>query len=364
MKKIALISCINEKNSKFNFIKDIDKESQLFKLSIDYSKKIADEVYILTTKYGIIKEEDYVSSYDEVPNFRSEVENRLWALGVLEQLSKFTNIHSDEYVILATKNYYRNYVKFLKNVETPLIDMSLDDKISFLKEELNEEEDVKKSYSEKFHILFNSMKRYNHNNFDDIPFTNGIYVILDKKEKYKSLDRVVRIGTHENDNKLIQRIKKHYKKGFKDSSFLRKNIGKSILSYNKHYYLYIWNINFNDKDNQHKFNDLRDMRIEDELDEKITNYMKDRFEIVCFEVNNFKERCRLEEGLINTIYKDKEFVPSSTWLGKYSPTQEVKDSGMWVSKGLDKKSLTSQECRKVVDLCIKSNQEAEELKGI
>ena len=56
MSKIALISCANEKKSGFNFVKDINKESQLFKLSIDYGKEIADEVFILTLKYGLVKD--------------------------------------------------------------------------------------------------------------------------------------------------------------------------------------------------------------------------------------------------------------------------------------------------------------------
>lgn len=50
MSKIALISCANGKKAKFNLVKDIDNESQLFKLSMDYGKKFADEVYILTSR--------------------------------------------------------------------------------------------------------------------------------------------------------------------------------------------------------------------------------------------------------------------------------------------------------------------------
>ena len=61
MKKIALISCDNKKKTGFNFVKDIDKESQLFKLSMNYGKSIADEIFILTTRYGLIKEKDYTS---------------------------------------------------------------------------------------------------------------------------------------------------------------------------------------------------------------------------------------------------------------------------------------------------------------
>ena len=109
MKKIALISCDNKKKTGFNFVKDIDKESQLFKLSMNYGKSIADETFILTTRYGLIKEKDYTTLYNETSEFKSEMENKLWALEILEQLNNFTNIHEDEYVILANQNYYKNY---------------------------------------------------------------------------------------------------------------------------------------------------------------------------------------------------------------------------------------------------------------
>ncbi len=359
LRKIALISCTNSKKIGFNLVKDIDKESQLFKLSIDYGKKIADEIYFLTSKYGLVKEIDYSESYRESDVFNSDIENRLWSLEVLKQLNKFTNIHEDEYIVLAEKNYYKNYIEFLKKVEMPFEHLSLKEKEDFLRKELCQEDRGKISYGEKLHILFNSMKRYNHNNFDEIPFKNGIYVVLDKKEKYKDMDRIVRIGTHVNDNKLITRIKNHYKNGLKDNSFFRKNIGKSILSYNEHYYLYIWNINFNDKINDSKYGELRDMDVEVALEEKISNYMKERFEFVCFEVNEMKERYRLEEGLISTIYHDQEFDSSDMWLGKYSPMAEIRDSKMWVSRGLDKAQLNEEEFRRVITLCLKSNEEKE-----
>lgn len=363
LSKIALISCDNEKKTGFNLVKDIDKESQLFKLSMDYGKKIADEIYILTLRYGLIKERDYTEFYKESPGFKSEIEKKLWSLEVLQQLNNQTNIHEDEYIILADKNYYKNYIEFLNKVEIPLCNLSLEDKINYLRQELNIEDKGEISKGEKLHILFNSMKRYSYNNLDEIAFTNGIYVVLDKKEKYKDMNRIVRIGTHDSDNKLIVRIKNHYRNGFKDSSFLRKNIGKSILSYNEHYYLYIWNINFNDKVNKIKYSELRDMELESTLEEKISKYIKERFEFVCFEVEESKDRYRLEEGLISTIYHDREFESSNGWLGKYSPMEEIRNSKMWVSKGLNKAQLNESEFRQIITLCVKSNESEEFSQG-
>ena len=39
---------------------------------------------------------------------------------------------------------------------------------------------------------------------------------------------------------------------------------------------------------------------------------------------------------------------------------EIRDSKMWVSKGLDKAQLNEIEFRQVITLCLKSNEESEE----
>lgn len=64
--------------------------------------------------------------------------------------------------------------------------------------------------------------------------------------------------------------------------------------------------------------------------------------------------------MISTIYHDKDFESSDKWLGKYSPMAEIRDSKMWVSKGLDKAQLNEIEFRQVITLCVKSNEESEE----
>ncbi len=355
MNKIALIESLNEKKLGFKLAKNIDKESQLFNLSVEYAKQIAKEVYILNSTYGIIKEEDYnIEQYENI-EFKSEIEQKLWSLEVLNQLNKVTNIHEDEYMILANKKYYKNYMSFLNKVNTPLVNLCIEDKINILKEKLDDDKE-KISHGEKLHILFNSMKRYDYNNFEEIPFDNGIFVVLDKKEKYKDMDRIVKIGAHINEDQLIHKIKKNYEDGAKDNSFLRKSIGKSILSYNKNEYLYIWNINFSDKLKQDKYINLRNLDLELSLEKKITQYIKERLEFVCFEVKDLKERIKIRDELISTIYHDEDFTSSNKWLGNYSNTESIKESKMWVSKGLDKAILNEEEVRHIITLCVKSNE--------
>ena len=68
----------------------------------------------------------------------------------------------------------------------------------------------------------------------------------------------------------------------------------------------------------------------------------------------------MKEGLISTICHDKDFHCSSKWLGKYSPVEEIKNSNMWIVKGMDKNQLSEEEFRRVITLCVKSNEERKE----
>lgn len=74
------------------------------------------------------------------------------------------------------------------------------------------------------HQIFNKQKRY-YFPFDDfineIP-KNGIYIIFEKGERYKNLDRIVRVGTHTGNNQLRSRLKQHFIKENKIEAFLGK----------------------------------------------------------------------------------------------------------------------------------------------
>ena len=202
------------------------------------------------------------------------------------------------------------------------------------------------------------MKKYSMKNIDDIGFTNGVYVILDKKEKYNDLNRIVRVGSHEQDNKLLIRLHKHFKIGGKDDSILRKNIGRAILDFNNNDYIAVWNMNFKDKRNGDKYTHLRDIELEDRLEKFINLYMEERFEIVCFEVEDKKDRMRYEEGITSTIEMANEFRSSKKWLGNYSPMAIIRESHMWIKEGIIKQVLTKSELREVITLCVKTEEVA------
>lgn len=347
MKKVALISC--SKYKKDYLESNNTKDVQLFNLSYEYAKKYADEIYILSPRYGLLKEGEYLSSYNEYLDYMSDAESKLWAMNIMDKLIKYSDIHEDKYIILASKNYYKNFEKYLKNSELPFLDLSFEECIAFLSNSINEKELENINYAHKLHSIFNSMTKYNIDNLDDIPFTNGVYVILDREEMYLDMKRIVAIGTHIGENRLIVDIKKHFKHGAKDESSLRKNIGLAILNYNNLAYCNIWNYDFTKEENIEKFSHLRNLKIENNLEKMISHYINERFEIVCFEIIEEKKRNRIVEGIKSCIVKDDDFSSSKKWLGNYSNIENIRKSFMWIDENFDKNVLSEKEMKEIIE---------------
>ncbi len=80
------------------------------------------------------------------------------------------------------------------------------------------------------HMLFNGLPRFDWTMIDQIPYRNGIYVMFEKGESYHSMDRIVRIGIHRGQDRLLERLRDHFVREDADSSILRKNIDRAFLN--------------------------------------------------------------------------------------------------------------------------------------
>ena len=86
---------------------------------------------------------------------------------------------------------------------------------------------------ENLHILFNNLKRISYPYDETNISKNGIYILFEKGEHYKDLDRIVRIGSHTGNNRLLTRINEHYIKDDHRDSIFRKHLGRCFLTINK-----------------------------------------------------------------------------------------------------------------------------------
>lgn len=335
--KIALISCSKSKQNYSCKVSEMYQPSTLFHYSYLYAKKHDYEVYVLSAKYGLIHENVIIEPYDLTLKNISASEKRSWSQKVIQQLKGKFNFESDEFIILAGRDYCENLLHSLKNHQLPLGNKPLGERVKYLKNEI--QNNMNENCCLMLHELFNSAQRYSYNEINNIPFNNGIYVVFEKGEKYKGLERIVRIGTHDSDDRLKLRLKDHFLRKNKDGSIFRKNIGKALLNKGNDSYLKIWTLDSSKPDNKKLINSEKQKMIEDSVSE----YLQNDFSFTCFRVDDKKLRLRLEKGLISTLNSHKDFYSSEDWLGQYSPVDKIKKSGLWLTIGLEAPKLTDEE---------------------
>ena len=95
----------------------------------------------------------------------------------------------------------------------------------------NKKEDFKMTnVCENLHKLLNQLPRY-HYPYDLKQFPqNGVYVLFERGEKAHGRDRIVHVGSHRGDNRLVKRLNEHFINENKDRSIFRKNIGRALLN--------------------------------------------------------------------------------------------------------------------------------------
>ena len=343
--KIALLSCTSMKKKHSCTAAEMYSESPRFKLAYEYAKTIADCVFILSAKHGLIPEDEIIEPYNETLTDKSSQERREWAENVLIELTKVSNLESDEFFIVAGTKYYEYLAPYIKNYHLPLKGKSLGNWIPELKQLIKD--DGISNQGEELHRMFNDAVPLHWDEIDKLPYNNGIYVMFERGELYKGRNRIVRVGSHRSPDRLKKRLKNHFINKNADGSIFRKNIGKAMLHRNGDPYLRIWELDTSRKDVKEKYRYLIDKKKENELEEIISEYLKTNITFVCFPVNVEKERLRLEEGIISALNHTEDFHVSTNWLGLSSPVEEIKSSGLWNRHGLNGSLLTDEEMKRI-----------------
>jgi len=160
--------------------------------------------------------------------------------------------------------------------------------------------------------------------------TNGIYVLFQKAEMGHKQDRIVRIGTHTGSNQLRLRLEQHFLTENKDRSIFRKNIGRALLNKRKDPFLKHWEIDLTTRKAKDQYFSLIDFDYQKQVESEVSQYIRDNFSFVSFEVQDKAERLEIESKLISTVSLCDECRPSSNWLGNYSPKTKIVESGLWL----------------------------------
>lgn len=350
MKRIALISCSKSKQNYPCPARELYAPSQLFSLSYQYAKKVADEVYVLSARYGLLAEEDVVAPYDLTLTDLPEHRQRDWANYVLRQMGERFDLNRDVFVILAGRNYYKNLLPHLVHTTLPLGNLRIGPRLSFLEQELARLSrggpsactngfDSGRALCVRLHQMMSELPRYTWEEISSVPFRNGIYIVFEQGEMYHGLPRIVRVGTHTSPNRLRQRLRDHFVRENHNGSIFRKNIGKALLNQAHDPYLSTWSLDTSKPPYLGQEDPIR----EREIEQAVSSYLRSRFTFSVFQVDTPEQRLRLEAGMIASLHRAPDFGPSESWLGLSYPEWEIRQSGMWLKQGLDAMPLTEKE---------------------
>lgn len=345
MPKIALISCTSSKKSYTCKASELYSESPRFRLAYQFAEIVADKIFILSAKYGLVPEDRVIEPYNESLKNKNTEQRREWSVNVLSELNRVTDLEQDDYIVLAGEIYIENLLPHFKNYRRPLKGKALGEWIPELKRLINLEK--KTDNANVLHILFNGLPRLDWTMINQLPYRNGIYIMFEKGEGFLGQDRIVRLGTHRGQNRLCKRLGDHFIKEDADGSIFRKNIGRAYLNIAKDPYLRIWEIDRRLSENARNNGHLLDQGIEAELEAKISAYLRNNISFVCFPVEEKEERLRLEEGIIATLNRFPAFGPGEKWLGLCSPVPDIAQSGLWNRHGLKGQPLTDMELERV-----------------
>ena len=119
-RRIALVACVKEKQNKSAKAKDM-YVSKAFKAWMNYAESWgANQIYILSGKYGLLELEEEIEPYDFNLNFVKSKERKLWAQGVIQKLGNKTMLNEDQFLVLANSIYTEYLIPYLSDYSIPL----------------------------------------------------------------------------------------------------------------------------------------------------------------------------------------------------------------------------------------------------
>ncbi|VVB74024.1 Uncharacterised protein [uncultured archaeon] len=184
---------------------------------------------------------------------------------------------------------------------------------------------------------------------DRIPF-DGIYVLFEKGELAHGGDRIVRVGTHTGENQLRSRLRQHFIAENKDRSIFRKNVGRCLLNRDNDPFLKDWELDLTAREAKEKHALAIDHGKQALVEKRVTEYIRDSFSFVVFGVKEKEKRLGLESKIISTVSLCDDCMPSERWLGRSSPKEKIRDSGLWLVNELYKEPFSETEMQGLTDI--------------
>lgn len=132
MRRIILIQC--SKSKRVTKARAVDLYTgTLFRKMLFYAQQSThDRIFILSSKHRLLELETEIEPYDDFLGQKSKQERKEWARGVLEQLSEYSDLEEDHFMILASTKYCEFLTSHLSHFETPLKGMRIGEQMQYL----------------------------------------------------------------------------------------------------------------------------------------------------------------------------------------------------------------------------------------
>lgn len=179
----------------------------------------------------------------------------------------------------------------------------------------------------------------------DLP-DNGLYFFYEEGESFhaddQARDRIARVGTHREQDRLPDRISIHFH-GDKNSSVFRRHLGGAIIRRK------------NPSDPRLQQWLEQDTPTFANIEEKVSRELQEHFSFRCMKVEDRNERIELEERLIATLAKCSTYHPSHNWLGLFAISEKIRESGMWNEQHVDsERYIRPEDLSRLEELVYKS----------
>lgn len=108
--------------------------STLFRSNLAYARQMnADQIHILSAKYGLLELDQVVPPYEMTLNTMSEAEKKAWSSRVLDSLRQKADLKADLFVFLAGVNYRKYLIPAITHYQVPLEGLSFGQQLQELK---------------------------------------------------------------------------------------------------------------------------------------------------------------------------------------------------------------------------------------
>ena len=88
-------------------------------------------IYILSAKYGLLRENDEIEPYEKTLSKAKEREIKKWSFMVYEQMKKEGIDFNQKAIFLCGKNYRKYLIKLFKNREEPVARLGIGKQVRF-----------------------------------------------------------------------------------------------------------------------------------------------------------------------------------------------------------------------------------------